>query len=98
MDVDIDAGAEDVESGGETATVYTSPGDLEAVRAALLDAGFELASAEIIMKPANMIEIDDAETAAKLLKLIDALEDNDDVRAVYANYDISDELLETLES
>lgn len=92
----LDAGAEDVESGDETATVYTGPGDLEAVRAALLDAGFELTSAEIIMKPANTIEISDAETAAKLLKLIDALEDNDDVRAVYANYDISDELMETL--
>jgi YebC/PmpR family DNA-binding regulatory protein len=93
----LDAGAEDVEVGDDTATVYISPGDLEAVRARLMEAGYELVSAEIIMKPANTIEIIDAETAAKLMKLTDALEDNDDVRAVYANYDISDELLETLQ-
>jgi len=101
----LDAGAEDlsVNPGDEEeeipagAEVITSPSDLEAVRAALLDAGYNVTSAEIIMQPGNRIEITDADTAAKLLKLVEALEDNDDVRAVYANYEISDELLEQLQ-
>lgn len=93
----LDAGAEDVEEGEESATVYTGPNDLESVRAALLDANYNVTSAGIIMKPSNTIEIADAETAQKLMKLIDALEDNDDVREVYANYDISDEIMDMLE-
>jgi transcriptional/translational regulatory protein YebC/TACO1 len=53
-------------------------------------------SGEITMKPDNTVEITDVETAAKLMKLIDALEDNDDVQAVYANYDIPDHIMEQL--
>jgi len=101
----LDAGAEDmsVNPGDEdedipaSAEIITNPSDLEAVRSSLLELGYQVTSAEIIMQPAASIEITDPDIAAKLLKLIDALEDNDDVRAVYANYDISDELLEQLQ-
>ena len=92
----LDAGAEDMSVVDEEAVVITTPGDLEAVRAALLDGGFNVNTAEVIMQPSNTIEITDVETAAKLMKLIDALEDNDDVNNVYANYEISDEIMEQL--
>ena len=91
----LDAGAEDL-TVEENAVIITAPGDLDAVRAALLDAGFNVSSAQVIMQPSNTIEITDVETAAKLMKLIDALEDNDDVNNVYANYEISDEIMEQL--
>ena len=97
LEVALDAGAEDVETADGTATIYTSANDLDPVRAAVIDAGYNVANAAIIMKPSNTITIDDLETAQKLMKLIDALEDNDDVREVYANYDISDEIMEQLD-
>lgn len=100
----LDAGAEDmlVNPGDEdedipaSAEIITSPSDLEAVRGSLLAAGYNVTEAEIIMQPASTIPITDPETAAKLIKLVEALEDNDDVKAVYANYDISDELMDQL--
>lgn len=95
MMVALDAGAEDMTVEG-TANITCAPGDLEQVRAAILDAGYNVVSAEVNMIPSNTIEITDVETAAKLMKLIEALEDNDDVREVYANYDISDEIMEQL--
>ena len=91
----LDAGAEDM-TVDEAASIICAPGDLEAVRAALLDAGYDVTAAEVNMSPLNTIEITDVETAAKLMKLIEALEDNDDVREVYANYAISDEIMEQL--
>ena len=91
----LDAGAEDM-TADEAASIICAPGDLEAVRAALLDAGYDVTAAEVNMIPLNTIEITDVETAAKLMKLIEALEDNDDVREVYANYAISDEIMEQL--
>lgn len=78
------------------ANIVCSPGDLEAVQQAILDAGYTVSSAEVAMIPSNTIEITDVDTAAKLMKLIGALEDNDDVREVYANYDIPDEIMEQL--
>lgn len=91
----LDAGAEDM-TVDEAASIICAPGDLEAVRAALLDAGYDVTAAEVNMIPLNTVEITDVETAAKLMKLIEALEDNDDVREVYANYAISDEIMEQL--
>ena len=93
----LEAGAEDVEVYDDEAEVVTATEDLEAVRAGILDAGFAVKEAEITMRPANTVEITDADQARKLLKLIDALEDNDDVQAVYANYDIPDSVMELLE-
>lgn len=92
----LDAGAEDMTVEEENAVIVTAPGDLEGVRSALLDAGYNVTSAEVIMQPSNTVEITDVETAAKLMKLIDALEDNDDVNNVYANYEISDEIMAQL--
>ncbi len=91
--VAIDAGAEDVDADGDVVRVLTDPGDLTAVRSALERGGVEIESADVIMDPTNTVEVDEAD-ARKLLKLIDALEDHDDVDAVHANFDISDELIE----
>ncbi|MDR2713683.1 MAG: YebC/PmpR family DNA-binding transcriptional regulator [Clostridiales bacterium] len=93
----LDSGAEDVSCEEDEGEVITAPEDLEGVRAALLEAGFEVASAEITMLPGNRITIDDLETAQKLFKLLEALEDNDDVQAVHANYEIDPEIINTLE-
>jgi len=91
--VAIDAGAEDVEGGGDFVRVLTAPGDLATVRAALEGEGIEIESADVVMDPTNTVEVDEAD-AKRLLKLIDALEDHDDVDAVHANFDISDEVME----
>jgi len=98
----LEAGAEDVlEQQGEDeelqAEIITSSDDLEAVRDAVEAAGYNILSADITMLSQNTIEITDPAEAAKLLKLIDALEDNDDVQAVYANFDIPDEVMEQIE-
>lgn len=93
----LEAGADDVEVMPELAEVITGSESLEAVRQTLSDAGYSLPSAEIAMIPATTIAIDDADTAQKLLKLLDALEENDDVQQVYANYDISEQIMEQLE-
>ena len=93
----LEAGAYDIALDEDTAEIVTSTEALEPVRAALLADGFTVTSAEIAMLPANTVEIDDEETAKTLLKLLDALEDNDDVQQVYANYDISDEIMAMLE-
>jgi YebC/PmpR family DNA-binding regulatory protein len=102
MMVALEAGADDMTSEYDeeeettTAEVITDPSVLLEVRTALEQAGYEVKSGEITMKPDNTVEITDVETAAKLMKLIDALEDNDDVQAVYANYDIPDHIMEQL--
>ena len=81
-----------------SATIYCAPNDLQPLQDALSDAGFKVTTGEVIMKPSNVIEISDADTAAKLMRLIDALEDNDDVNNVYANYSIPDEIMAQLDS
>ncbi|MCR4963091.1 MAG: YebC/PmpR family DNA-binding transcriptional regulator [Firmicutes bacterium] len=96
MMVALDNGAEDLSVNEDTATIITAAGDLENVRAALLEAGYQIASAEITMRPGNTVSIEDVDTAAKLMALIEKLEDNEDVQEVYANYDIADEIMEQL--
>ena len=91
--VAIDAGAEDVDTDGDVIRVLTDPGDLAAVRAALERSGIEIASADVIMDPKTTVDVDEGDAKA-LLRLIDALEDHDDVDAVHANFDISDEVME----
>ena len=93
----LEAGADDVEISGELAEVITGTEALETVRQTLSDAGYSLPSAEIAMIPGTTIAIEDVETAGQLMKLLDALEDNDDLQQVYANFDISDEVMERLE-
>ncbi len=77
--------------------VTTEPGDLEAVRKALADAGYEAESAELSMEPTTPVEISDPKTARQVLEFVELLEDLDDVQDVYANFDIPGELMEQLE-
>jgi YebC/PmpR family DNA-binding regulatory protein len=96
--VAIDAGAEDIaREDGEAWEIITEPSDLTAVRAALDAAEIEIENAEVTQRPKVLVPVDE-DTAAKLLRLIDALEDNDDVDAVHANFDVDSEVLERLMS
>lgn len=88
----LEAGAEDVEEQENDYRVVTTPEDFTAVREALDGAGLAYENAEITMEPQNSIDLD-AATARQTLRLIDALEENDDVQEVYANFDISDEVM-----
>lgn len=92
----LDAGAEEVNDAGDQFEVLSEATDLVAVRTALQDAGIEYDSADVVFHPATQIEVD-AEGARKILRLIDALEDSDDVQNVYANFDASDEVMAELE-
>jgi len=89
----IEAGAEDIAQDEDVFEVLTAPADLTAVREALDAAGIEVESGEIRWQPKTTVALDE-EGAAKLLKLIDALEENDDVDQVNANFDVSSEVLE----
>jgi YebC/PmpR family DNA-binding regulatory protein len=88
----LDAGAEEVNDVGESFEIVSESTDLVAVRKALQDAGFEYDSAEASFIPSVSVPLD-ADGARKVFKLIDALEDCDDVQNVYANFDVSDEVL-----
>jgi transcriptional/translational regulatory protein YebC/TACO1 len=90
----LDAGAEDVIDDGEAWRVVTPPTDLHSVRTAIEEAGMTVDSADLTMVASNLIPLEDTGTAKQVLGLIDVLEDLDDVQAVHANFDISDELLE----
>jgi YebC/PmpR family DNA-binding regulatory protein len=89
-----DGGAEDLEQDGETFQVTSAPEALAAVREAIEGAGFTIESAELAMLPKTTVAIDDEGKARQLMRLIDALEDNDDVQEVYANFDIPEQVLE----
>ena len=91
--VAVDAGAEDIEIDDDVFEVLTEPADLQAVRAALEEAGIEFETAEVLWRPKSRVEVDE-DTAAKLLRLIDALDDNDDVDEVHANFDAPADVLE----
>ncbi len=91
--VAIDAGAEDIQVDDDVYEIVSEPSDLTAVRAALEAAGIVFESAEVTQLPKTRVEIDEG-TAAKLMRLIDALEDNDDVNEVHANFDVDAEILE----
>jgi YebC/PmpR family DNA-binding regulatory protein len=97
--VAVDAGAQDIvrEDDDGPWEIVTDPSDLTAVRAALDAAGIEIENAEVTQRPKVLVPVDE-DTAAKLLRLIDALEDNDDVDAVHTNFDVDAEVLERLMS
>lgn len=89
----LDSGAEDaVEEDGET-TVYTDPQQLAAVRDNLKQAGLEVTEAELSYEPNNMVEIEDKSTAGKIMRLMDALDEIDEVTKTHVNFDIPEELL-----
>ena len=89
----IDAGAEDVQRDGDLLKVISDPADLGAVRGALEESGVEVQSADLAMEPKSLVEVEEA-TAPALLRLLDALEEHDDVNDVHANFDIPQEVLE----
>jgi transcriptional/translational regulatory protein YebC/TACO1 len=98
MEAALEAGAEDVVTYDDgSVDVMTTPESYLAVKEALVTAGFEPDNAEITMQASTQAELD-AETAEKMLRLIDRLEDLDDVQNVYSNADISDEIMENLGS
>ncbi len=91
----LDAGAEDVRGGDGVVEVLTAPTDLISVQRALTGAGFTVIAAELTQEPKTAVAVD-AGTAGKVLRLVDALEDLDDVQTVYGNYEISDEVMASL--
>jgi YebC/PmpR family DNA-binding regulatory protein len=92
----LEAGAEEVTDQGDTFEVVCEPTDLLAVREALQGAGIDYDSADATFVPSVQVPLD-ADGAAKVFKLIDALDDCDDVQNVIANYDVSDEIMAALE-
>lgn len=92
----LEAGAEDIKEEDGNFVVYTEFTDFATVKEAIEKAGYEAINAEITMIPENMVEINDEDTAKKVMKLYEALEDNEDVQNVYANFEINDELMEAI--
>jgi YebC/PmpR family DNA-binding regulatory protein len=95
--VAIDAGAEDISLDDDVYEIVSEPGDLVAVRTALSQAGIEIESADVTYRPKSRVPLAEAE-AARLMKLIDMLEESDDVGEVYANFDVSSDVLERIAS
>jgi transcriptional/translational regulatory protein YebC/TACO1 len=91
--VAIDAGAEDIGTDDDVFEITCEPGDLAAVRKALDEAGIAVESAEVAQLPKTRVELDE-DGATKLVRLVDALEDLDDVDAVHGNFDVDAEVLE----
>jgi YebC/PmpR family DNA-binding regulatory protein len=91
--VAVDAGAEDIGTDDDVFEVITEPSDFARVRKALEDADVEMQSAETAYRPSSVVPLDESH-AGKLMRLIDALEENDDVSAVHANFDVSADVLE----
>jgi YebC/PmpR family DNA-binding regulatory protein len=93
-----DGGAEDVERDGTVFQVSSAPEALAAVRVAIEEAGFDVESAELSMVPKTTIAVEDESAAKRVMRLIDELEDLDDVQDVYANFDIPEQVLEAVAS
>jgi len=91
-----EGGADDVSLDGSSYEVLTAAEELAAVRAAVAGAGFEIESAELTMLPKTTVAVEDESEAKKILRLIDQLEENDDVQEVYANFDIPERVLESV--
>ena len=96
FDMAAEAGAEDVENNGDTYIVTTAPSDVVTVRKVLQESGIDYDSAETTLVPLNEVDLD-FDAAVKVNRLIDALDDLDDVQNIYANWSASDEVLQQLE-
>ena len=96
LGVALEAGAEDIKSEDGTFEVITAPADFENVRQAIADRGVEYIQAEITKIPQSLVKLDGSE-AQKTLRLVEALEDHDDVQKVHANFDIDESIMETME-
>ena len=93
-----DAGADDVEPDGDVFQVTSAIENLAAIRTAIEAAGFAVDSAELSMVPKTTVAVEDESAAKSVMRLIDTLEDNDDVQDVYANFDIPEQVLEAVAS
>jgi YebC/PmpR family DNA-binding regulatory protein len=93
-----EGGADDVSLDGSTYQVVSAPEALTTVREALESAGFTVDSAELTMVPKTTVQVADESSAKKVLRLIDQLEENDDIQDVYANFDIPEQVLEAVAS
>jgi len=91
-----DGGADDIERDGSVFQITSAPEQLAAVRAAVEDAGFPVDSSELMLVPKTTVAVDDEAKARQVMRLIDALEENDDVQDVYANFDIPEQVLEAV--
>ena len=91
-----EGGADDVQQDGSTWQVTAAPEALTTVREAIQAVGFTIDNAELTMIPKTTVEVEDENTAKKILRLIDTLEENDDVQDVYSNFDIPERVLETV--
>ena len=98
MAVGLDAGLEDLEDQGDSWQMTTAPQDFSNLKQALDDAGIAYDSAELTMVATTAVPLDNESDARKVLRLLDALEDNDDVQNVFANFDIPDSVLEMVEA
>ncbi len=96
MELALEAGAEDVKEEEDQFEVTTALEDFNTVRNAFEEKGWEYELAEITMVPQTTVRIEDEKTAQQLLKLMDSLDDSDDVQNAYANFDIPDEILDAL--
>jgi YebC/PmpR family DNA-binding regulatory protein len=96
MEAAIEAGAEDVKTEAETFDVYTTPEEFAAVRDGLEAQGFTIANSEVTMVPSTTVQITESKVAQQMLRMMEQLEDHDDVQNVYANFDIDEQLMATL--
>ncbi|HSL41588.1 MAG TPA: YebC/PmpR family DNA-binding transcriptional regulator, partial [Desulforhopalus sp.] len=96
LDMALEAGAEDVVEEESEFQIFTAPEDFEAVRTALEEKGVALVDASVSMVPKNTVEVVDEKVGRSLMKLMESLEDHDDVQNVYSNFDIDDELMEQI--
>jgi len=96
MDLALDAGAEDVVEEDSEFQVLTAPEDFDSARSSMQESGVEFIDASISMIPQNTVEVTEEKPARALLKLLENLEDHDDVQGVHANFDIDGDLMEQL--
>ncbi|MBT5872465.1 MAG: YebC/PmpR family DNA-binding transcriptional regulator [Candidatus Latescibacteria bacterium] len=97
MMIALEAGAEDVDDDGDTIDIITSPTDYDSVRSQLEESGVSTLRAEISRIPQNTVLVE-GQTAEQVLRLMEVLEDNDDVQNVYANFDMDEKVMESLEA
>lgn len=92
----LEAGAEDFKDEDDSFAIITSPEDYEKVKDNLVEQGLNLSTAEVTMLPTTTVRIEEAEEASKVLALLEALEDHDEVQNIYANFDIPEEIMQAL--
>lgn len=96
MEIALEAGADDISLESGIFTIKTTPDALDDVRVALDQAGVEMASAEVTMIPQNTVKLETEKQASSMLKMMDILEENDDIQKIYANFDIDEAIMEKL--